>query len=232
MNKNNGRELRNSLIYVGIIYSLSLVLWILWYFGFDRSITVQSGFFGKLLYNSDVFYFIIWFIPAFLLFLYASLNRKKTVSSAVPFEQIFSKPISVKFVLLFIVIIFVIILCIKLFRTGLDFSAVDISYGVFRSALYAAITEEFIYRASYQNVLRSKLNKHITFLIVAVLFTVSHIPDWIYGGMLAFILQNGLFLIHFGLSLFFSYSFEKSNNLVVPIIFHFCWNLFAGIFKV
>lgn len=232
MNKNNGRELINSLIYVGIIYSLSLVLWIMWYFGFDRSITVQGGFFEKILYNSDVFYFIIWFIPAFSLLLYASLNRKRTVSSVIPFKQIFSKPISVRFVLFFIVIIFVIILGIKLFRTGFDFSMVDTNYGIVRSALYAAITEEFIYRASYQNVLRNKINKHVTFLIVAVLFTISHIPIWIYGGIFVFVLRNGLFLIHFGLSLFFSFSFEKSKNIIVPMIFHFSWNLFAGIFKV
>lgn len=75
----------------------------------------------------------------------------------------------------------------------------------------AAISEELVFRGVFFSVARSKMNFLWSSLIISMLFGVSH-------GL------SLLTIITFSGSFFLCYIYEKTNNIIIPILIHGSYN--------
>lgn len=77
--------------------------------------------------------------------------------------------------------------------------------------IIAPITEEFIFRAGIYRFLKSKINKFLALTLSSLLFA------WVHYNLLSFL---PLFL----LGLLLARSYEKTGNIITPIVFHGLFN--------
>ena len=83
------------------------------------------------------------------------------------------------------------------------------------SCIFAPIFEEIIFRFGLYKKLNKKLNVFISILVTSIVFALIHFYN-----------IDG-FIILFGISLIWHYSFYKTNNLIYPVLLHFFHNLYA-----
>ena len=83
------------------------------------------------------------------------------------------------------------------------------------SCIIASIFEEIIFRFGLYKKLNKNTNCFISMLLTSIIFAIIHFYN-----------IDG-FIILFGISLIWNYSFYKTNNLVYPILLHFIHNLYA-----
>ena len=83
------------------------------------------------------------------------------------------------------------------------------------TCIFAPIFEEIIFRFGLYKKLNKKLNVFTSILVTSIVFALMHIYN-----------IDG-FIILLALSLIWSYSFYKTNNLIYPIVLHFFHNVYA-----
>ena len=83
------------------------------------------------------------------------------------------------------------------------------------SCIFAPIFEETIFRFGLYKKLNKKLNVFISILVTSIVFALIHFYN------------IDEFIILFGISLIWHYSFYKTNNLIYPVLLHFFHNLYA-----
>ncbi len=225
MKKINARGSVRSLITVGITYSLSFILWTIWYFGFDRSTISGIGFLERLLLNSDIIYIAVWLLPALGLLLFVSYSAKSKIKPFIPFHELFDGKIGALRLFLSCLVFTGFTFILQIINNGFDFSNIRFDSTVFSRSLFAAVCEEIVFRGVFQNILKGNYKSRFSCIMVGALFSLYHLPDIIYGGALLHSLKIGTFLVLFLFSLWLSRSFEKDGNLFTPMILHFVWDV-------
>ena len=108
-----------------------------------------------------------------------------------------------------------------------DFQPVSLIQGV----LFVGVTEELVFRGFLLNAFLKKMKIIPAIALNEVLFALIHYPIWIYFGFgLTEILSASVQVFFIGA--FFSYSFLKTKNILVPIGLHMIWNLLGMVFGV
>ena len=94
------------------------------------------------------------------------------------------------------------------------------------AVIFVGITEEMVFRGLLLNTFLKKMDMKRAIGLNEVLFVLIHYPIWIYNGMnLTAILSASVSVFFIGA--FFSYSFIRTRNIIVPIILHMMWNFFT-----
>jgi len=91
------------------------------------------------------------------------------------------------------------------------------------AVVFVGITEEVVFRSLLLNAFLKKMELKRAIALNEVLFVLIHYPIWIYRELdLTAILTSSISVFFIGA--FFSYSFIKTRNIVVPIVLHMAWN--------
>lgn len=93
-------------------------------------------------------------------------------------------------------------------------------FEIVATCIFAPIFEEIMFRFGLYKKLSKKLNVLISIILTSMFFALVHFYN-----------IDG-FIILFGISLIWNYSFYKTNNLIYPILIHLTHNIYAlsGIF--
>ncbi|MDF2923480.1 MAG: hypothetical protein K0R57_2394 [Paenibacillaceae bacterium] len=108
---------------------------------------------------------------------------------------------------------------------GFHLKGSEAFYNLVYFLVFIAFVEELIFRGFIQaRVLRLVSNKYLAILIVAVMFSVMHIPFQMIKaqmGLIEFIAYDWPHLLITGLMhIYFVYIYTRTNNLVAPSIAH------------
>ncbi|MCL2674759.1 MAG: CPBP family intramembrane metalloprotease [Defluviitaleaceae bacterium] len=97
------------------------------------------------------------------------------------------------------------------------------------AVVFVGITEEMVFRGFLLNTFLKRMELKRSVALNEILFVLIHYPIWIYRGLdLTAILTNSIGVFFIGA--FFSYSFIKTGNIIVPIALHMIWNLLVILF--
>jgi len=97
--------------------------------------------------------------------------------------------------------------------------------------LFVGITEETVFRGFLLNTLLKKTGTKRAVAINEALFVLIHYPIWISVGVEPTALLVSSVMV-FAIGIFFSYSFIRTKNIVVPIVLHMIWNFSTIVFAV
>ena len=95
---------------------------------------------------------------------------------------------------------------------------------------FVGITEELVFRGWLLNLTVKENKKWVPIGINALLFLAIHFPIWIQQGVFISSFTDLGFLCVFILSIFFSCTFVKSKNILVPVALHMYWDLLVFMF--
>lgn len=89
------------------------------------------------------------------------------------------------------------------------------------SILIVGPAEEFLYRGAFQGHLRTAFGPVVAITVPAALFGVMHLPNYLLADASILSIPLWLTILSISLSgLVFGYFFERTGNLVVPILVH------------
>ena len=97
-------------------------------------------------------------------------------------------------------------------------------FTLFASIVFAPIVEETVFRGGVFTFLRKKHSLFFAMLISSLLFGFIHVSDSLLTGQYQDLIY---LLVYSGLGLVLSYSYEKSNSIVVSMGIHLGNNLIA-----
>jgi membrane protease YdiL (CAAX protease family) len=90
--------------------------------------------------------------------------------------------------------------------------------------LVVGICEEFYFRGFLQSRLNFYLGNIIGLILTALIFVVWHIPADIVNGIRGVqIIYN--MILRLPLSLFLGFIMMKYRNIIIPVLFHFLYNI-------
>ena len=97
---------------------------------------------------------------------------------------------------------------------------------------FVGITEEVLFRGFLLNAMLKKLKLWPAVMINAALFALIHCPGYISQGLdLPTIFVSSITAL-IPISIFFAFSFIKTRNILIPIVFHMTWNLLSMLFVI
>ena len=221
LNKNFRRKYAVLIIYTVIFYGI----WTAWEFYFKPWLdTIIENEYAAQFIKSGVIKNLIWTLPAILIIKYFEtdlyIGLREMFTTKVKWLKYF--PIFLLFT--------VYLLAGVLIQNG----KITVSESFIGSSLiivlFVGITEETVFRGWLLNSTVGEKRKLLPVTINALMFLVIHFPNWIYSGSFIDNFKNMSFFSVIILNFIFSYTFIKSQNILVPIFLHMYWDLLMFLF--
>ncbi len=162
---------------------------------------------------------IVWTIPAIMLVKH--YNNDMSIS----LKEMFNVRCNwIKFLPLFA--LFTVYLLVGALITNGKIAIVD-EFGIDEIiiVLFVGLTEEMVFRGWLLNATIEDDRKWKGIIINAIMFLLIHFPVWIHDGVFISNFTSFSFVCVPVLSVIFSWTFIKSRNIYIPIIFHMYWDL-------
>lgn len=167
---------------------------------------------------------LLWLLPS--IFLISRLNKDLYIQKKEMLKWNRKRWITFPLLLLFTIYL----LADRIIEAGRLAISPDFTFLSVVEVISIALSEEFVFRGFFQNILLTEMKKSAAILIDALMFLVIHFPAWIESGFFISAFTSGAFLTIMALSIIFSLVFIRAKSIWPPVILHFWWDFLLFLF--